>query len=300
MAGCSLTEAFPDITEESGKIARKEERKKAKACKGPALAFLQSQEKGPDPDRQAERPPPPPDASLASNDFLQKKALSHGNQKDSYADFKPIRIKGSEDDDKALSNSMLGERVNDVIGQKGRSLPKGTSAIQVTDPGKTMYGEPVPSYFGKNNDTDSFADFSKLAGDNPGYQLEGSDFMTAFSGKGVDKAAGGAGSMTSMEPDSLDNVWKPLAPRGLVPNAPTASTAATASTASTANGLAYPHDPSFNSEEKQMLLRKLDVLFARLEELESKRNDYAHSEVALFILSGLFLMFGMETMRKFR
>jgi hypothetical protein len=289
MAGCSLTEAFPDITEESGKIARKEERKKAKACKGPALAFLQSQDQGPDPDRQAERPPPPPDASLASKDYLQKKALSHGDQKDSYADFKPIRIKGSEDDDKALSNAMLGERVNDVIGQKGRSLPRATSAIQITDPGKTMYGEPVPSYFGKNNDTDSFADFSKLAGDNPGYQLEGSDFMTAFSGKGVDKAAGGAG--TNMEPASLDNVWKPLAPRGLVP---------TASTAPTANGLGYPHDASFNNEEKQTLLRKLDVLFARLEELESKRNDYAHSEVALFILSGLFLMFGMETMRKFR
>jgi hypothetical protein len=82
-----------------------------------------------------------------------------------------------------------------------------------------------------------------------------------------------------------------LAPRGLVP---------TASTAPNASGLAYPHDSSFNSEEKQTLLRKLDVLFARLEELESKRNDYAHSEVALFILSGLFLMFGMETMRKFR
>ena len=288
MAGCSLTEAFPDITEESGKIARKEERKKAKTCKGPALAFLQSQ----DPDRQAERPPPPPDASLASKDYLQKKALSHGDQKDSYADFKPIRIKSSEDDDKALSNAMLGERVNDVIGQKGRSLPRATSAIQVTDPEKTMYGEPVPSYFGKNNDTDSFADFSKLAGDNPGYQLEGSDFMTAFSGKGVDKAAGGAGS--SVELPSLDNVWKPLAPRGLVPTAPTAATAPASS------GLAYPHDSSFNSEEKQTLLRKLDVLFARLEELESKRNDYAHSEVALFILSGLFLMFGMETMRKFR
>ena len=289
MAGCSLTEAFPDITEESGKIARKEERKKAKACKGPALAFLQSQDQGPDPDRQAEKPPPPPDASLASKDYLQKKALSHGDQKDSYADFKPIRIKGSEDDDKALSNSMLGERVNDVIGQKGRSLPRATSAIQVTDPEKTMYGEPVPSYFGKNNDTDSFADFSKLAGDNPGYQLEGSDFMTAFSGKGVDKAAGGVGS--SGDPTSLENVWKPLAPRGLVPSAPAAPTD---------SGLAYPHDSSFNSEEKQTLLRKLDVLFARLEELESKRNDYAHSEVALFILSGLFLMFGMETMRKFR
>jgi hypothetical protein len=55
---------------------------------------------------------------------------------------------------------------------------------------------------------------------------------------------------------------------------------------------------SFNRDEKTDLLKKLDVLFARLDDLENKKNEYAYAEVSLFILSGLFLMFGIETVRK--
>ena len=54
----------------------------------------------------------------------------------------------------------------------------------------------------------------------------------------------------------------------------------------------------FSRDEKEVLLKKLDTLFARLEELESKRNEYAHTEISLFILSGLFLMFGLDSVRK--
>jgi hypothetical protein len=261
MAGCSLTEAFPDTTEQSGRSARKEERKKAKACKGPALSFLQSQ----DPDRQAERPPPPPEKLISASEH--------------FADFKPIKITGDE-------ANLIGERVDDVIGKnpKDKTLPRATSAIQLTDPTKTMYGEPVPSYFGKSDDTENFADYSKLSGDNPGYQLEGSDFMSAFAVKGLDKAGGG----NILPTPSLDSMWKPLSPDSSRTKATT-----------------YPaqnrrEDNSFSSEEKETLKKKLDFLFAKLEQLESNRNEYAHSEVTLFILSGLFLMFGLETMRKFK
>jgi hypothetical protein len=52
-------------------------------------------------------------------------------------------------------------------------------------------------------------------------------------------------------------------------------------------------------DEKRSLLGNLDTLFAKLDDLESRRNEYAHAEVSLFILSGLFLMFGFETVRKF-
>ena len=58
-AGCSLDEAFPDNTERAGKIAKREEKKKAMRCKGPALSFLKGGEK--DPDRPAEPLPPPPE-----------------------------------------------------------------------------------------------------------------------------------------------------------------------------------------------------------------------------------------------
>ena len=272
MAGCSLTEAFPDTTEQSGRSARKEERKKAKALgkQGPALSFLQSQD--PDPDRQAERPPPPPGKLLSASD--------------SYADFKPAVLTNDEAYDKSLLKDLIGGRVDDIIGQKG-ALPRATkpSSAQLTDPTKTMYGEPVPSYFGKSDDAENYADYSKLTGDNPGYQLEGSDFMTAFAVKGLDKAGGGS----ILPTPSLDSMWKPLSPDS-----------------SRAKANVHPahhykeEESSFSREEKETLKKKLDFLFAKLEQLESNKNEYAHSEVTLFILSGLFLMFGLETMRKFK
>jgi hypothetical protein len=258
MVGCSLTEAFPDTTE-SGKIARKEERKKAKACKGPALSFLQQ-----DPDRHAERPPPAPDKMTSG-----------------FADFKPIQIK--EED--GLTKDLIGERVDDVIGKKGRVLPKATTASQLTDPTHTSYGEPVPSYFGKGEE--DFADFNKALNDNRGYTVDGSDFRKGFGGKGLDAATG-----ESLPLPSLNDNWKPISPGGVQSSFFNTYPAI----GSARSGL----DSSFSKDEKETLLKKLDTLFARLEELETKRNEYAHAEVTLFILSGLFLVFSLDSMRKFR
>ena len=267
MVGCSLTEAFPDTTEQSGKIARKEERKKTKACKGPALSFLQQ-----DPDRQAERPPPAPEKMRT----------------DGFADFKPIELKQDDEYEKGLVKDLIGQRVDDVIGAKGRVLPKATTASQVADPTHTSYGEPVPSYFGKGEE-DGFADFNKALSDNRGYTVEGSDFRKGFGEKGLDAATGGP-----LPLPSLNDNWKPISPTGVqssffntypaVPNNQARS------------GL----DSSFSKDEKETLLKKLDTLFARLEELETKRNEYAHAEVTLFILSGLFLVYSLDSMRKFR
>jgi len=258
MAGCSLTEAFPDTTEQSGKIARKEERKKAKACKGPALSFLQQ-----DPDRQAERPPPPPEKMRT----------------DGFANFNP---------DDGLTKELIGERVDDVIGAKGRTLPKATTASQVTDPTRTSYGEPVPSYFGKGTD-DGFADFNKALSDDRGYTVDGSDFRKGFGGKGLDSATGGA-----LPLPSLNDNWKPISPGGV--QSSFFNTYPAIGKIQARSGM----DSSFSKDEKETLLKKLDTLFARLEELETKRNEYAHAEVTLFILSGLFLVFSLDSMRKFR
>jgi len=235
MVGCSLTEAFPDTTEKTGKIARKEERRRAKACPGPALTFLK------DADRQAELPPPPPN-KLTSEGF--------GN----------------------------GE---DVIGS---IVPMATSPSQLRSSKKTSYGEPVPSYFGKSVE-DSFADYSKSLTDNPGYQLQG-EFNSAFSAKGLEKAGGG----NLLPEPSMENVWTPLSPKfsGNTQNDRHANE----------NQNENANANAFSREEKEGLLKKLDTLFARLEDLETKRNEYAHAEITLFILSGLFLIFGLESLRK--
>jgi len=251
MAGCSLTEAFPDTTQQSGRSARKEERKKAKACKGPALSFLQQE---PDPDRQAERPPPAPEKMRT----------------DGFADFK---------------EDLVAQKVDDVIGAK-RVLPKATTASQLADPTRTSYGEPMPSYFGKGEE-DGFADFNKALSDNRGYTVDGSDFRKGFSGEGLDKATGGP-----LPLPSLNDNWKPISPGGVQSSFFNTYPAI----GSARSGV----DSSFSKDEKETLLKKLDTLFARLEELETKRNEYAHAEVTLFILSGLFLVFSLDSMRRFR
>lgn len=195
-SGCSLNEAFPDNTERAGKIAKREEKKKAMKCKGPALSFLKGAEK--DPDRPAEPLAPPPEKMETSTN------------------------------------------------------------IQLS--------EPIASYFGKAEADESFANFSPSISQNPGYTLQ-PDFLASFQQAGLGKAAG--------VPVKDSNPWK-------------------------WNELETPHSRVEVSNVEPSLQRKIDTLFARLETMEHQHTEFASTEIALFILSGLFLLFGLETLRKFR
>lgn len=288
MSGCSLTDAFPDITDKSGRVARKEERKKAKTCGGPALSFLKAAyaegnegNEGEDPDRMVQRDEAPSVMSKQKENFL------------SPSDFRPLKeTKGACPDD---SSSLIGQHVKDVIGEKSRnSLPRAAHDQRATQDQRAAtkgevrgnsYGESIPSYFGKSQeDVAGYADFNPALNDNPGYQIAGAGFGS-FDKKGLEKAAGEKIHPTP----ALNNVWKPLTPGG-----------AQTSFFDAHYGHASKADDSFSRDEKEALLKKLDVLFARLDDLENKKNEYAHTEVSLFILSGLFLLFGLESLRKFR
>jgi hypothetical protein len=118
--------------------------------------------------------------------------------------------------------------------------------------------------------------------------VDGSDFMKGFGGKGLDSATGGP-----LPLPSLNDNWKPISPDGVQSSF---FNTYPASSGNARSGM----ESSFSKDEKETLLKKLDTLFARLEELETKRNEYAHAEVTLFILSGLFLVFSLDSMRKFR
>jgi hypothetical protein len=186
-----------------------------------------------------------------------------------------IKIQANSSD----SGSLIGQQVSDVIGEKSKnSLPRATS---VKNSEGSTNKEKVPSYFGKS--CDSFADFNPLLNDNPGYQIQGAGFGS-FDKKGLEKATG-----QLLPTPVLNNVWKPLTPSG-----------AETSFFKAKYQSKEANDDSFSKEEKQALLKKLDVLFARLDDLEYKKNDYAHTEVSLFILCGLFLLFGLESVRKMR
>jgi hypothetical protein len=292
MSGCSLQEAFPDTAAQSGRTAAKEERKKAKRCGGPALQFLKAADavdpNTPDPDRQQFRVAPPVPAFRRSEGFV-------ADQQPSNKEFLPVKITATEEQERELVKSLVGQRVDDVIGQKSRTtLPRAVEAPnELPDPAKDIYGFPVASYFGKSpeDNGEGFADFSRSLNDNPGYQLAPADFVGSFAAVGLDKASG----KELLATPSVNNAWKPLTPSG--------AQSAFFDVLPSPGGLPVKGSGGvggFSREEKETLLKQLDTLFARLEELESKRNEYAHVEVSMFILSGLFLMFGLETVRKMR
>jgi hypothetical protein len=252
MSGCSLHDAFPDTATQSGKVARKEEKKKALACKGPALAFLKGAN-APDPDRPAERPYPPPEKLLGSDEFT------------------------------------------DVIGPKPSPTPS-PAAGPVPPSKQDYYGNKIAGYFGKSETDEGFADYSKSITDNPGYNLQ-PDFLGSFGAVGLEKSAGKA----LLSTPNLNDAWKGLTPSG------SSSSFFTEITQPRGGGEAWmapesmrKHEGSFSTGEKETLLKKLDMLFARLEDLESRKNEYAHTEMTMFILSGLFLLFGIESIRKLR
>lgn len=199
MAGCSLNDAFPDNTEKAGKIARKEEKKKAAKCKGPALSFLKGGDEK-DPDRPAESPPAVPEKMKSS--------------------------------------------------------------------------EPATQYFGKGETDEAFADFSPALDQNPGYKLQ-PDFTASFLQAGLGKAAG--------VPAKESNPWISMADDKPLERS-----------------ISRPLPEQESETPSSTLQRRIDTLFARLETMEHHANDSASTEIALFILSGLFLLFGLETLRKFR
>ena len=304
MSGCSLHEAFPDTAKQSGTTARREERAKARRCGGPALAFLKSSNEAIggmpppghsdlDPDRQAQRPLPPTER-MEGREGFQDKQLREGwaAQDAKNREYEPKMTTPQEEAERELANSLVGQRVDDVIGQKSRrTLPRAAeSPAQLPDFSHTQYGDPIPSYFGKG--VEGMADFSSSLADNTGYTVEGADFQSSFSKGGLEKATGAQ----TLPIPAINNVWKPITPTGantsFFENLPVFA-GKTENTGGGGGGV-------FSREEKESLLHKLDTLFARIEEMESKKNEYAHAEVTMFILSGLILMFGFETVRKIR
>jgi hypothetical protein len=266
MEFCSIDDAFPDLTAKS--TARKEERRKAKKCRGPALTFLEP-DTGllpvTDPDRPAMKPQPevPP---LNPKTGLREHAPVEAPQAEAFTD-------GSEYEQllAALRSQQPPKELEKVL----TTLP-----TAVAGPSKLEKGK-VPAFFGASDEeddtTEGFASFTNVIGDDPGYKLS-PDFTKTFTAKGVSKAAG-----TDLPPVPANNFWKPLV----------------SGTSNTAFYSKIPppskrYVPSPVAEDQGEVLRKLDKIFARLDDLESRRSENANTEVVLFVMSGLFVMFTMD------
>jgi hypothetical protein len=283
---CSVEDAFPQMgpsstgcdDQKASYAARKEERKKAKRCKGPPLTFLDL-----DPDRPAvQRVPEVPPLNRATG--LREHAPVDAPQAEPFQDVN-------------VPYDLTSQRQPDDAGQVARNtFPKVSG--QTALPKKAAC---VPSYFGASSDTEEGfqgtfglspknyspkVNYENVIGNDDSYRLY-PDFMAAFDRVTGTSAAAGK-SLAPVPNVSME--WKPLTPSG----------------ARTAffdelppPGGTYPNGTATSSVESQTTMqKKLDSLFARLDDLESRKGENTQTEILLFVMSGLFVIFGMDIISK--
>lgn len=259
MEYCSLSDAFPELNT----VARKEEKKKAKRCKGPPLTFLEPGDQPVvDPDRPALRPKsdvPPINKTT-------------GVREHAPVDSEPFAESWEDSPTQQLQSQLHSQTPNpqqEAVLNTMPSVSKGLTASK------------KPSFFGANFDDsveEGFASFTNVIGDDPAYTL--GDFSTRFQGKGVTKASG-------LPTPSVVDVWKPLTPSGT-------STAYFNKLPAPGGMIRATEEAPVAPSQKEDFFRKLDRIYARLDDLESRRSENSQTEVLLFIMSGIFVLFSMD------
>jgi len=303
MDGCSLNDAFPDGAygspgcqdRTSGDESRKQEKKKARRCRGPAATYLN---KGmnmvgsidSDPDRPA---------------VLQMGDVPTLNSKTGIKEHAPVT---EQYDFESFVGAM-----NDL--PSIRNSVHGTTELQSSSAPSFFGASPSDNIVQSSNGkllehfTNSTAPYVDTIGEDESYKLV-PDFAKSFVAQGVQKAGGVPAARgpspinqetayltpTSMLPNSIlpfpnvDMFWKnnpktggqssffeSLRPPGGLPT----------------GSIEEPNtaDQSMNRRE---VLTKLDKIFARLDDMDSVKSENAQTEVLLFIMTGLGVIFLMD------
>lgn len=250
MEGCLLQDVFPDWKKgiesnisigctdtRAAERARKEQKKKAKKCKDPALRYLE------------------PDYKDEAGEDLR----------DPDRPFLPINKETGVVEAKPLVSGSAAEAA-----KKSAPVKK-------------------PNYFGASEDdeTEGFAPFTNIIGDDPAYRL--SSVQT-----GTEKEVASVMDMSSggelLPTPSLQDMWKPMAPAGVH--------------TSFFQGLAppggvYPKQTSaVQIQGVDELKEKMEHIFGRLEALEAERRQNTQTEVLLFVGSGLALLLSLDILSR--
>ncbi len=189
---------------------------------------------------------------------------------------------------------------------EARQAPQNTNAakaiLRVTEGPNTLIDSASarpPAYFGADPEADTgntlrrsklegFANYSPIPGKRD-YMME-TDFANTFQLQGADKATG-----ADLPVPSVSDRWKKLTPKGaqssffeLLP----------------APGGSYPEyvvgqqgGIAANNDMK----KRLDAIFARLDDLEKRVDsggENTQTEIFLFILSGVFVMFAADLLAR--
>jgi hypothetical protein len=280
---CALDDAFPSMAapspgcaaNDAAKMARKEERRRARRCKGPAASYLSLD--GPSGASASSTDPDRPSEEQSMVQAMNETGLSeHAPVTAQYDGFTsryhntPVDQKRPNFDDDPLYNYLKSEASNHI-------MPVETSKSE------TMGNEPLPplkNFFGADPDGDSFADYIPDASD---YRLQ-PDFQKAFGQAGAARA----GSTPTVPAPPVDMYWKPLTRSGaqtsFVEHLPPSGKY---------HGSNQKHDDSMEEVRK-----KLDKLFARLDDMNVSSPEQVTSEILMFISSGIFVLFFMDLLVK--
>jgi hypothetical protein len=263
---CALDDAFQSIgnapspgceNDYATRAARKEERRKARRCKGPLATYLDIGNK--DPDRQHLNKLPDIPAMNPATGLRQH-----------------VPVDAPDGSLEPFVPRNDGDPVGDYV----------RAELPLNVPGTTEAQKPCPGrkkWFGADADGDTFADYVP---DAPDYRLQ-PDFLTAFEQAGVARA----GSTANLPKPSVNMFWKPLTPSGaqtsFIEKLPPPG------------GQYYKPPMRLNGDtSNDDIMKKLDKLWARLDDMNTSSPEQVTSELLMFISSGIFVLFMMDLLVK--
>lgn len=286
MSYCFLDDAFQEIggapspgcaNDLATKQARKEERRKARRCKGPPATYLDLEDKDPDRQHLNKLPDVPPmnpatglrqhapvtasqgesEPFMVANEWLHETKSFNGKRNKASFDKDPMNA--------YLANEAR-EHVMVVPTSEGPSISK------------------PKKFFGANSPVEEF--FADYEPDQKDYKLQ-PDFLKAFEHAGVARA----GATETLPNPSVNMYWKPLTTSGaqtsFIEKLPPPG------------GKYYKPPRSTNGEvSMEEVMKKMDKLFARLDDMNTSTPEQITSELLMFISSGIFVIFMMDLLVK--
>jgi hypothetical protein len=266
---CSLEDAFQTAdnapspgcsSDYATKAARREERRKARRCKGPLAGYLDIGDKDPDRQHLNKLPEVP-----AMNPAIGLREHVPADAPD--GSLEPFVPRNDGD--------PRGDYVRAELPIVGLNVP-GTTEAQKPCPGKKKF-------FGADPDGDTFANYDPEAAN---FRMQ-PDFLTAFEHAGVARA----GSAATLPNPSVNMFWKPMTPSGaqtsFIEQLPPP-------------GGKYYQPPARQNGEysNEDIMKKLDKLWARLDDMNQSSPEQVTSELLMFISSGIFVIFMMDLLVK--
>ena len=295
---CALDDAFPSTggapspgcrDDDATRAARKEERRKARRCKGPAATYLSL-----DADRQQWAKGPDVPAMNASTGLTehvpvtQSQEYFQGGSQNGFHDRRRTQAEQEEADRKGdQDHNPLDRYVQEEVNSKYVKVSPQLSHREDAAPSTSNFMDVAPSksssFFGAQGpDDDPFADYVP---EQEHYQLT-PDFRKAFEFAGVAKA----GSSASLPSPSANMYWKPRTVSGaqtsFIDQLPPP-------------GGKYHQAPSTAEVTMDQVMKRMDMLFARLDGMnQTSTPEQVTSEMLMFISSGIFVLFLMDLLVK--